>query len=197
MHTTCSDGQNTYEEMVQAALEQGIDFIAITDHRFDGRGRPCRDDTGKCDDKLCQAVIAACRQETRLLCIPGMEITGRVHMVALGIQHGIAENLSVKEWVLQIHEQGGFAIAAHPYEWTPPYTEAELSQSGLDAMECRGGQWVNGKWVADNTYGIPCVYSSDAHSASQLGRGYLVCDAVVKTFDALKAAIRANKCHAP
>jgi predicted metal-dependent phosphoesterase TrpH len=178
-------------------LSRELICIAITDHRFDGRGRPCRDDMGKCDDKLCQAVIAACRQETRLLCIPGMEITGRVHMVALGIQYGIAENLSVKEWVVQIHEQGGIAIAAHPYEWIPPYTEAELSQSGLDAMECRGRQWVSEKWVADNTYGIPCVYSSDAHSASQLGRGYLACDAVVETFDALKAAIRANKCHAP
>lgn len=32
MHTTASDGENTLEEMVAAARQRGLDYIAITDH---------------------------------------------------------------------------------------------------------------------------------------------------------------------
>ncbi|MBA2763903.1 MAG: DNA polymerase/3'-5' exonuclease PolX [Thermoleophilaceae bacterium] len=32
MHTTASDGRNSIGEMAQAAIEQGLDYIAITDH---------------------------------------------------------------------------------------------------------------------------------------------------------------------
>jgi len=32
MHTTYSDGMNTLEEMVQAAIKRGYDYIAVTDH---------------------------------------------------------------------------------------------------------------------------------------------------------------------
>ena len=32
MHTSCSDGVLTPEELVQSAKEAGLNFIAITDH---------------------------------------------------------------------------------------------------------------------------------------------------------------------
>jgi len=183
MHTTCSDGENTYEEMVQASLELGFDFIAITDHG------------------ICQDVAQACRQETRLLCIPGQEVGGNVHMVALGIRQEISHGLSVKEMVRLIHEQGGFAIAAHPYNFSPNYTDEEMFQSGLDARECQAdgefNRLVNGEWVKIDIPEIPCVYGRDAHSAKDLGIHYGECDADIHTYDDLITAIKAFKCHAP
>ena len=79
LHTTCSDGENTYEEMVQMALRKGYDFIAITDHRFDGRGGPCGSKAGRCDDTLCKEVIEKCSKETRIRnYLPISHFTGNV-----------------------------------------------------------------------------------------------------------------------
>jgi putative hemolysin len=76
MHTTCSDGKNSYEEMVQKALSLKFSFIAITDHVYGGSA-------------LCEDVIRQCRDERRLLCIPSMEVTGKAHLLAIGIQSSI------------------------------------------------------------------------------------------------------------
>ena len=166
------------------ALTKKYDFIAITDHRFDGRGSPCGRAAGKCDDTLCKDVVEKCHKETRLLCIPSMEVTGKVHLLALGIQRGIDERLSIKVQVEQIHQQGGLAIAAHPYTSPWVYTNEELTQSGLDAMECRGG---------NSAGGLPCLYNSDAHSATQMYGGN-ACAGVLKTFEDIKVAIKTNRC---
>jgi len=72
MHTTCSDGQNTYDEMVQRAIELHLDFIAITDH------------VGISERECHNASIVKCKAETRLLCIPGAELTARLHLLAIG-----------------------------------------------------------------------------------------------------------------
>jgi len=32
MHTTASDGRNSIAEMAEAAIERGLQYIAITDH---------------------------------------------------------------------------------------------------------------------------------------------------------------------
>ena len=124
MHTTCSDGMNTYEEMVQKALSLNFTFISITDHSFGG-------------SSLCNRVINQCTTEKRLLCIPGMEVTGRVHLLAIGIGNKIDERMPVKKQVEEIHKQGGLAIAAHPFRQNNTYTDAELFESGLDGVECK------------------------------------------------------------
>ena len=186
MHTTCSDGKNTYEEMVQKALSLNFSFISITDHKFGG-------------SSLCESVISQCLTEKRLLCIPGMEVTGKVHLLAIGIRNKIDERLSVKKQVEEIHKQGGLAIAAHPFRQGNTYTDEELFESGLDAVECRGipanrKEEFYRKLKENN---IPCVYNSDAHSAAGLAVIWNIYDGEIKSLDDLKKALKNKSLASP
>jgi hypothetical protein len=175
MHTLCSDGHNTYEEMVQGALAQGFTFIAITDHVW------------------CPDTLDRCRNETRLLCIPGIELTGNTHIVALNLREPIERLLPVPEQVRLIHEQGGLAIAAHPFVPGYLFSPTDLLNSGFDAIECNvDGSGDPGFDISSLT----CVWSSDAHDVSKLGTPvtYTVCDVLIRNFDELKTAILGGHC---
>lgn len=175
MHTLCSDGHNTYEEMVQGALVQGFTFIAITDHAW------------------CPDALELCRNETRLLCIPGIELTGNTHIVALNLREPIERLLPVPEQVRLIHEQGGLAIAAHPFVPGYQFSPSDLLTSGFDAIECNvDGSDDPGFDISSLT----CVWSSDAHDVSKLGTPvtYTVCDVLIRNFDELRAAILDGHC---
>jgi putative hemolysin/predicted metal-dependent phosphoesterase TrpH len=183
MHTTCIDGKNSYEEMVQKALSLKFRFIAITDHSYGG-------------SDLCEDAIRQCREERRLLCIPGMEVTGKVHLLAIGIQKSIDKRLPVKRQVEEIHRQGGIAIAAHPFRSRSPYTESELFETGMDAIECKGIPVDKKAAFFDKIreHAIPCVSNSDAHNVAVMAASWIMCDAEIRSFDDLKAAIKEKKC---
>jgi hypothetical protein len=176
IHTWCSDGHNTYEEMVQAALAARLDFIAITDHLW------------------CEDTVARCKAETRLVCFPGKEISQEVHIVAVGISSPVNRG-AVEDVVNHIHEQGGIAIAAHPYRVDKRYSPGMLFGSGFDAMECNFHQ---DRLLAFDTGDMPCVWDSDAHEAEDIG-GYpatiTACDMPIKTIDDLKIAIKDGHCQ--
>jgi predicted metal-dependent phosphoesterase TrpH/putative hemolysin len=183
MHTTCSDGKNSYEEMVQKALSLKFSFIAITDHTYGGTG-------------ICENVIRQCRDEKRLLCIPGMEVTGKVHLLAIGIQRSIGNRRSVKKQVEEIHRQKGIAIAAHPFRLTSPYTESEMFETELDAIECKDiPSDKNGTFFDKmREHEIPCVSNSDAHDAAMMEARWMMCDGEIRSFDDLKAAMMGKRC---
>ncbi len=182
IHTICSDGENDYETMVQQALLMRYAFIAITDHRFGGSA-------------ICKETLRKCRQEKRLVCVPGMEVSGKVHLLALGITTTVSEKLPVKEQVKEIHKQGGLAIAAHPFVSPWRYTDEELFRSGLDAMECRDIPSADVSRFIDmqKKYPLPCVYNSDAHSRLQMTM-YTICMGEIKSFADLKKAIKEKRC---
>ncbi|PIU73670.1 hypothetical protein COS78_01100 [Candidatus Shapirobacteria bacterium CG06_land_8_20_14_3_00_40_12] len=168
-HTICSDGDNDYETMITAALKLNFKFIAITDHQ------------------ICPEVINKCLFETRIFCIPGEEVTGnRTHLLALNITKPVNPYQPMIKQVADIHALGGLAIAAHPYLKKFQYTSAELTDSGLDAMECTTNP--------DELHPLPCIYTSDAHRASALGFQFLSCPAPIKTFSDLKKAIFSRLC---
>ncbi len=185
IHTNCSDGENSYEEIIQKALELEFDFIAITDHYA-------------FSNENCIPVIQMCQVETRLLCIPGAEVFVRSpalpHLLALGIQSNISP-ASLVAYVEEIHQQGGLAIAAHPSD--PLYTDDELYHSGLDAMECaRGSQeYDQRQWELSEEYNLPCVYNSDAHTLGDMGRRYTVCTVPINSIADLKTALIGKKCE--
>lgn len=174
MHTTCSDGKNTYEEMVQDALMHGYAFIAITDHH------------------VCKEVNRACEKEERLKCFPGMEIAlvNRREILAVGVNYQFPDGLTAVQAVNKIHELGGVAIAAHPwavgYSWDPE----ELYNSGLDAMECP----INGSMPYDSSK-LPCTYDSDAHSIETLDPyNSMLCQGRITSVESLLNAIKSRQC---
>jgi hypothetical protein len=95
------EGLNTPKQMVQHAKRIGLDALAITDHDTLTGSRKAKR-YGK-------------RYGVHI--IPGMEITTESgHVVGLGITEHIKRGLSVEETVDRIHEQGGIAISAHPFD---------------------------------------------------------------------------------
>lgn len=190
VHTTCSGGESTYDELIQKTLNIGFEFIAITDY------------VGFYQ-KSCQESNQKCREETRLLCIPGSEeaIGGQRHIIALGINESIIDKQSInfnhqklKDRIKKYHDQGGLAIAAHP---ELDYSEEQLLYSGFDGMECSRGMEGYNQWQLEMSekLNLPCVYSSDAHGVDKLGSRYTVCTIPINSLSDLNEALMAGKCH--
>ncbi len=174
MHTTCSDGKNTYEEMVQDALMHGYAFIAITDHH------------------VCPEVNKACEREDRLKCFPGMEIAlaNRREILAVGVNYQFRDGLTAVQAVNKIHELGGIAIAAHPWAADYSWEAWDLYNSGLDAMECP----IDGSMPFDSTK-LPCTYDSDAHSIETLDPyNSMLCQGRITSVESLLNAIKSRQC---
>jgi hypothetical protein len=187
MHTTSSDGQGTYEEMLQEALELDFDFLAMTDHY------------GINTETRAESFIK-CGSETRLFCIPGAELFAGpqpLHLLALGITEGISPSLTLQEQLEEIHRQGGLAIAAHPDRSGHRYTTEELYYSAFDAMECaRGSEAYNlEQLILSEQYNLPCAYNSDAHERDELGNRYTICSVPINHLADLKAAWIGGKCE--
>ncbi len=108
-HSTYSTGTKIWVEgidrpkdMMKHAKKLGIDIIALTDH-----------DTIKGHKEAKKYA-----KKFGLIFIPGEEVTTESgHVLALGIQERIKPGLSVIETVEKIHDQGGLAVAAHPFDF--------------------------------------------------------------------------------
>ncbi len=196
-HSTCSDGRGDYETIIQEALTLKFNFLVFTDHRFQGVGIYPRESSGGWNDASCEEIARRCPQEERLLCILGQEVTGRVHILGLGLSEGVDEKQPIKEIVRQIHEQGGLAIAAHPFFKKTRFTEEELLNSGFDAMECERGSFLNNRrqYQLSREYNLPCIYTSDAHGMGMLWKTYSVCGQEIKSLEDLKLAVKGSKCE--
>jgi predicted metal-dependent phosphoesterase TrpH len=168
MHTTVSDGRATVEEVLERICQRGdLDVIAITDH-----------------DRLEGSLWAyAHRNQYPFEIIPGVEVTSAEgHVLGLWVTEPVPKNLSLGETAAAIHEQGGIAIVAHPFELivtrvmirrylTDP---AVLIQSGIDAVEVinAGAITPGNNWLARRTFGklgLPLVGNSDSHLPETIG----------------------------
>ena len=101
IHTTHSwDGTSTVSVVIKKAASQlRLDVIAITDH----------------DEVTGSLEALELAPSYGIEVIPGSEIsTAEGHLLALFIWKNIPKRLSLIETLLQIGEQGGIAIAAHP-----------------------------------------------------------------------------------
>ncbi|HEY2593468.1 MAG TPA: PHP domain-containing protein [Chloroflexota bacterium] len=134
VHTRYSDGADGPREVLEWAERIGLDVIAITDH-----------DT---IDGAIVAVEMAQRSAAAPHVIIGEEVSSRDgHILALFISRLVPPDLTAAETVAAIHEQGGLAVAAHPY-WRRDrrgnngrvYGAGDLIRSiGFDAVEVLNG----------------------------------------------------------
>ena len=172
VHTTISDGHASPEDVIAYTLAHtSVTMIAITDH-----------------DQIHGAKRAAAAAEgTRLQVIIGEEISSRDgHILAYFIQDRIAPGYSTADTIKAIHEQGGLAVAAHPYDWivrscgragllrraagSTPEWQYDAIESLNDSLRPRAANTQAA--AAATVLGLPVIGGSDSHCVTTIGYGY-------------------------
>ncbi len=164
VHSTHSgDSIMSAKDIAMRAVEVGFDGFALTDHNTTSGNR----------EAARQAKSAG------LAFIPGIEVsTQEGHLLGLGIKSTIKAWIPAEEAVAKIHDQGGLAIAAHPYDFTRHGMGDVLRGLDIDAIEV-----INGKTFLGNGHarkvaaelGLPVTAGSDAHTKAEMGSAWTEC----------------------
>jgi predicted metal-dependent phosphoesterase TrpH len=186
MHTTFSDGWPAPKELVDYARAIGLDVIAVTDHDTIEGALRARDH-------------AAGHAKPHV--IIGEEVSSRDgHIVALFIERKVRPGMSAAATVHAIHDQGGLAVAVHPFWRTQRRTSggpvhgvgwlaAELDFDAVEVENATPGFYVFNRLARRLNMGLGSAElgGSDAHILDALGRAYT--EFPGKTPKALRAAI--------
>jgi predicted metal-dependent phosphoesterase TrpH len=190
MHTTASDGWPTPQELVEhAARRAKLDVIAVTDHdTIEGAQRA-------------QEYAA---KRARFHVIVGEEVSSRDgHIVALFLDRRVRPGMSAAATLDAIHDQGGLAIAVHPF-WrtqrrarTSPahgvgWLAAELDFDAIEVENATPGFYLVNQLAHRLNLGLGAAElgSSDAHILDAVGRAFT--EFPGKTPEALRAAIESG-----
>lgn len=174
VHTDASPCSSTSPRAVaRGAVDAGLDGIVVTDH----------------DTMENVAAVRAVAPES-LTVVPGVEVTTTEgHLLAVDIET-MPERDSPLSVIDAVHDQGGYAVLAHPFDRLRERFETDLEElaTRVDAVE-----GVNSRTVrpADNTHArrfanrhdVPSTGGSDAHFPFELGR------AVTLSPDPLRVAL--------
>lgn len=170
------DSRARVEDIVEAAVSNGIRCIAITDH----------------DEFRAHLDI----NDDRVIVIPAEEVSSaKGHILAYGIDRHIPRGMGVRETIDAIHEAGGIAIAAHPYRYHSGLGEENIVPE-FDGIEALNG-WSKRK---DNqrsnalaqSFGKIVTAGSDAHTSHRVGESWVEIPDTVTTWQEAMAAIRAG-----
>ena len=172
MHTNYSDGWPSPSELVDhASRRTNLDVIAVTDH-----------------DTIEGALRAADRasRRSKIEVIVGEEVSTRDgHVLALFLESRIRPGMSAAATVHAIHEQGGLAIAPHPF-WRPQrpgrttrvhgvgWLAAELTFDAIEVENATPGFYMFNQLAHRLNLGLgaPETGSSDAHILDAVGRAF-------------------------
>jgi len=185
-----SDPTTTPDQVVNAALDAGLEAIAITDHNtVHGLDR-----------------VRELGQEKGLVVFPGIELSARGgHVLALFDREtptprlvdfldyvGVSEaakgdgSITISDWIedvfRKIDERGGIAIAAHIERW--PTGFLQTTENGRVKMRIHSNQYLTALeitqpqnkalWNKGQVRGYPkkyaCIQGSDAHALDEIGR---------------------------
>jgi predicted metal-dependent phosphoesterase TrpH len=123
IHTTCSDGAASPEQVARVLASSDLAVAAVTDHdTVDGALRV-------------REALAGRGPEI----IVGTEVTSADgHLLALFVDRAVPKGRTAEETVELVHERGGLAIAAHPY--FPVHSLGDLAgRLPFDAVEVANG----------------------------------------------------------
>lgn len=190
MHTTFSDGWPGPRELVEHAWATALDVIAVTDH-----------------DTIEGALRAADHSSARrgLEVIVGEEVSSRDgHIVGLFLERRIRPGMSAAATVHAIHEQGGLAVAVHPFWRTQRrsnggrvhgvgWRAAELDFDAIEVENATPGFYFFNQLARRLNSGLGAaeVGGSDAHILDAVGRAYT--EFPGRTAKALRTAIERQK----
>jgi hypothetical protein len=134
-HTLHSDGALSIDEVAALAADEGLDFIALTEHNTTSHHR--------------LLPTASARYGVSL--IPGQEVTtGRGHANAIGAMPWVDFREHPDAWSAHVREYGGFLSVNHPvsgdcaWQWSlsEPPTHAELLHSTWLADPVSAASWA-------------------------------------------------------
>ena len=173
MHTSCSDGWPSPSELVDHAIARtDLRVIAITDH-----------------DTLEGALRAADRAAKTggIEVVIGEEVSSRNgHILGLFLERRVRPGMSAAATLHAIHDQGGLAIAPHPFWRTVPrvsnggvvhgvgWLAAELEFDAIEVENATPGFYVFNRMAQRLNLGLGAAEtgSSDAHILDAVGRAY-------------------------
>lgn len=174
IHTTFSDGLNEPEAVVNyVATHTDLRVIAITDHNtVDGA-------------RAAHAYWLKNRELfERLEVIIGSEIsTSAGHIIGLFLKEDVPARMSPEETIWAIHDQGGLAIAAHPFTHLLPFTDFEgvgrrIGYLPIDGVEERSSvptelyaNWLTAAYNKRHQR-VARLGSSDAHYLTMIGKAF-------------------------
>ncbi len=132
IHSTASDGGETFAGLADMYAREGYDFLFRTDHWV-------------------ASDVAADEAECPLLWLDGIELDGHdeagsmFHVVCLGKVDGMAEEQGLTAALQSAREQGAILVLAHPH-WSGNSTDDAL-RHGFDGVEVYNHvcHWLNGK----------------------------------------------------
>lgn len=155
VHTRYSrDGRCTPLEAVRTARSKGLSGIAITDH-----------------DSINGNLEAARLNLKDFVVIPGIEVSSKDgHILGLNVMEPIPPGLPAAETVALIREQGGIAVAAHPFGLGRKI--GAVLKAKFDAIEVFNSRTYFGNSLAREfaeKNKLPMVAGSDAHYPDEIG----------------------------
>jgi predicted metal-dependent phosphoesterase TrpH len=150
------------ETLVRRAEQIGLDGVAITDHNT-MNGIPLARQAATGD----------------LIVIPGEEIdTPEGQIIGLFLSEPIDPWQSPEIVIDQIHDQGGVAVAPHPFDaMREGLTTIDKHVEALDAIETINSRCLRSRYNEQATafateHNLPATGGSDAHFASELGTAF-------------------------
>jgi predicted metal-dependent phosphoesterase TrpH len=192
LHSLASDGTAGIDEIMAAALAVDLQVIAITDHD--------RIDAAQAGQALAR------RRGLAVEVVVGEEISTRGgHLLGLWLTEPIKPWQSLRASIVQVHEQGGLAIPAHPLFPYPLCAQGAILRRLVadpdprcrpDAIEVFNpttfGRPVHGRVVRfAEAHGLAAVGNSDAHAVEAIGCGSTTFPG--RTADELRVAILARE----
>ena len=174
VHTSYShDGFCTVAQAVEKAKAKRLNGIAIADH----------------NSVAGHAEIPKFSDENFLI-IPGIEVSSKDgHILGLGVNESIPRDLSAAETVDKIKEQGGIAVAPHPF--SPARKTGVVSKAKFDAVEVFNSHAyflsnpLAKKFAEQNK--MPMTAGSDSHFPDEVGLAYVGVTCEPKLDNVLKA----------
>ncbi len=182
MHTTVSDGKASPEEAVLAAIEKGLDFIAVTDH-----------------DSFRGSVLARKAAESmraEIVVITGSEVRTTRGDVLVYCPGSAPEAVPRDPLELRdrMHEENCLVVPAHPFDKRRKGIGELVYKGGWDAIEvfnAYSDPWSNRRAEeAARELGLPGLANSDAHIPEAIGSAYNIVNADVLSAEAILEAIR-------
>ncbi|HEY7648714.1 MAG TPA: CehA/McbA family metallohydrolase [Methylomirabilota bacterium] len=168
VHSLWSDGAQRPSAIVRAAVGR-VNVVAITDH----------DEIRGAQDARAYALD---HPHLGVDVVVGEEIsTLNGHLLGLYLSERVPPGLSARESIALIHDQGGLAVAAHPFHPLRgsargyPTVGQLVPDLSLDALEVVNNagvfSWLYDAWAAlrNVEWALPVTAGSDAHDVWYLG----------------------------